>query len=190
MFFYARSAANRTACSGSAYGLGFALLTYHDSQGHFPSPVIYDDNGKALHSWRTELLRIVYPQYVAGYDFDAPWDSAQNLQFAAENVPPWFHCPSDSSTSMTSYVLLVGEHCLFKNTRDQPKIDDISQEATLLMEVADSKILWSEPKDAECNDQGCLPSCGLHAAKPVAHRGRAVAVMISGSGDIRLQRGE
>jgi len=185
-----RAAANRATCSGQATELAWHLVHYHNVQGHFPSPVIRDRNGLAMHSWRTELFRVTAPENVSGYNFDEPWDSEQNLMFATHHVPTCIHCYCDSTESNTSYVLVVGKDCFFKGDTHQPTLVEIADEVTLLIEANDSGILWTEPRDARCNSSQCQPSYSTDAASVGTHREGRIAVIVNRAGKIRYVRSE
>jgi hypothetical protein len=142
-----------------------------------------------MHSWRTEIFRIIQPEQVRGYNFDEPWDSEQNILFAKRHIPPWFHCQSDSTASSTSYVLLIGKNCLFKEESYQPTLDDVADEATLLVESPNSGMLWTEPRDADCTDPECGPSCGTDGFGPSGHPdGESVAIIVNRGGELRHVR--
>jgi hypothetical protein len=174
----ARDAAEGSVCHSHAYQWAFWLTNYHEATGHFPPPVIRDAQGRAMHSWRTEVLRIVNQgENVRGYNFDEPWNSQQNLLFAKQNTN-WVHCPSDSTESNTSYVLLIGKNCLFKDETYEPTLAEITGTVPLVVEVSDSGILWTEPRDAHCDSPVCGTACDGVAAFSIVHpQGRRVVTV-------------
>ena len=69
--------------------LGIAMHSYHDVYGHFPADIL-DKNGKAILSWRVEMLP--YIEQDALYktiDRTKPWDDAANKKIA-EQLPEVF----------------------------------------------------------------------------------------------------
>ena len=110
---HGRAAANRAMCTGNARQLALYLLSYHKEKGHFPSPVIRDQNGLAMHSWRTELFRVVAPSEVQGYSFDEPWDSEHNKKLIPL-MPSVFQNPNlPSGDFKTNYLAVSGKGTLF-----------------------------------------------------------------------------
>ena len=73
-------------CEGLKYLAGSAL-NYRDTHGRFPPPVVFDRDGRRMHSWRVLLLPYVQATaFAAAYDFESPWDSPANAKVAAGGV--------------------------------------------------------------------------------------------------------
>lgn len=65
--------------------LGLAMHNYHDVNGRFPAPAVYDKNGKALLSWRVLLLPYLEQDHLyRRFKLDEPWDGPHNRQLLAQ----------------------------------------------------------------------------------------------------------
>jgi len=137
-------------CSGRLKTIGLALDNYHDEYGTFPPAYIASDDGTPMHSWRVLLLPYLHCHNLyMKYRFDEPWNSPHNLQLA--EPLDVFKCPSqsDEPSSMTNYLAVIGERTCWPGERSRSKeeITDGLGNTIQLVEVADSGILWSEPRD-------------------------------------------
>lgn len=138
----AREAERRQQCVYKIRGLGLALGNYHDVYGCFPPPYVADANGRPMHSWRVAIIPfLLSSDFHRKYDFNAPWDSPANFALARTWCTSFnpFVCPSAHQTpdeGFTSYVMIVGPD-------GRPERND----TILVAEIADSDILWSEPRD-------------------------------------------
>jgi len=140
----------KTRCSIKMRHIGIALQTYHDEYGQFPPAYVADENGTPMHSWRVLLLPYLdYPGLYLKFQFDEPWNSPHNLQLA--EPLDVFKCPSqsDEPSTMTNYLAVVGERTCWPGAKSRSKeeIADGPINTVQLIEVADSDILWSEPRD-------------------------------------------
>jgi prepilin-type processing-associated H-X9-DG protein len=146
-----REAARRTTCTNNLKQIGLALHNYHASFGSFPPAYIPDADGRPLVSWRVLILPFLEEQELYDeYKLDEPWDSPHNLALA-HRMPPYFACPSDPDAmgQYTSYVANAGPNRMFQapepiQLRD---ITDGMSNTIAVMEAADSKIVWTEPRD-------------------------------------------
>lgn len=91
--FISLAAASIPSCGGpsanceSLEDLGLALNNYKDTHGVFPPPVVFDRDGRRMHSWR--VLTLPYLQATAfygAYDLESPWDGPANAKLAAGGV--------------------------------------------------------------------------------------------------------
>lgn len=86
------------------------------------------------------------------YDFAQPWDSAANRNLATKFQPPTFVCPSanqPSRSGLTNYVMVVGPKAAMHDG-EWTSLDNITGElanTVVVVEIADSDIFWSEPRD-------------------------------------------
>jgi prepilin-type processing-associated H-X9-DG protein len=145
----AREAANRQSCSNNLKQLVIALHNYHDTYLCFP-PARYDDaNGKPMHSWRV----LIHPFLVASplydqYSFAEPWNGPNNAKLLGQfNFP--FTCHSNGKPGYTNYVAIVGPGTIWPDGK-QTAISDIldgTSNTLMVVEIADSDILWMEPRD-------------------------------------------
>lgn len=150
-----RDRALRAACNDNLKQIGLALNIYHDIHGCFPPPFIADTDGKPMHSWRRLLLDYldIPPQgIVMPVDLGEPWDSPKNLA-AAKRVPSCYGCPTNKNwaSGFTNYVMIVGSQTAARPHGNVSR-DDISDgldRTIIVAEIADSDILWTEPRDLD-----------------------------------------
>ncbi|GEM_PF-762743 len=153
LYVLARSAREDVIAStavGPLKQLGLALHNYCDVYGTFPPANLVDEEGRPIHSWRALILPFVgqlelYDQY----RFDEPWDGPNNSQLL-DRMPRTFHMPSElPSSSRTNIVAIVGQSTAFPGARATHFRDfhDGIDNTILLAEIADSDILWLEPRD-------------------------------------------
>jgi prepilin-type processing-associated H-X9-DG protein len=144
--------ARRSQCCNNLKQIGIALHNYHDTYGSFPPAYIADDEGRPIHSWRVLLLPFLENEALyEQYRFDEPWNGPNNIKLV-EKMPTIFQCPSNRSeekTHTTNYVVVVGPHTVWpgEETVRFKDITDGTSNAWLVVEVADSGITWSEPRD-------------------------------------------
>lgn len=145
----ATGAARRSACRQSLKQLGLALHNYHATWGSFPPAYIADKNGRPMHSWRVLILpQLERPDLYSRYRFDEPWDGPNNQKLHAEIVEE-LHCPSDGASANASYLAIVGPGAAWPGAESRSLSDftDDASQTILVTEVADSGILWCEPRD-------------------------------------------
>ena len=156
----AREAARRSECKGDLFYLGFALRNYHERYNCFPPPYIADADGRPMHSWRVLLLPFMDKADVFNeYRFDEPWDGPNNRKLGARitysEIHSPFHCYSDEPASgrpdplMTSYLAVVGPDMAWQDGKCMTlaEITDDHDSTLLLVEVANSGVHWTEPRD-------------------------------------------
>jgi hypothetical protein len=115
-----------------------------------------------MHSWRVLIL----PYFTSWgvdfyYDRNEPWDSPRNRKALVE-LPKPYRCPTaqawTSQSTTTNYVAVVGRtrHA----AASQKNLDSQQQKADtfLIVEMANSEIQWSEPKDIYLDDLSALRS--------------------------------
>jgi hypothetical protein len=73
--------------------LSVAVLNYKDSNKHFPPPVILDENGRRMHSWRVLTLpHIEATTFYGQYDLYTAWDDPHNAELThrpkSKEAPP------------------------------------------------------------------------------------------------------
>lgn len=140
------------------------LRAYEAQYGSLPPPYTVDANGKKMHSWRVLILPFLGGD-IGGpiqYNFAEPWDSQNNLRFAAQ-IPDVFSCsldPASKTLGETSYVVVIGPRTAFRDqtanadeetkAKERVKLSDISDgpgNTLLVVEYHRSGIVWTEPKD-------------------------------------------
>jgi len=81
-----KGASKRMTCTFNLKVFGLSMYGYHDKHKTLPSAQILGTNGKALHSWRMQLLPFLEKQNL--YErlrFDEPWDSEHNMSLDLQN---------------------------------------------------------------------------------------------------------
>ena len=147
----AQAAARKSHCNGNLCFLGLAMLEYHEKYGHFPPAFVADKDGRPMHSWRALLLEFTEPRLFKAYNFSEPWNSNAN-QVVARQMPTPYACPENvagRAAGFTNYVVVVGKNTLFPEAHTT-KLKDVPSDpgrTILLVEIADSDILWLEPRD-------------------------------------------
>jgi prepilin-type processing-associated H-X9-DG protein len=147
----------RAPCVNNQKQITLALFGYEAEKGYFPPAFVADKNGKPMHSWRVLLLpyldrRDLYEQY----DFSEPWNGPHN-RLLADKMPPVFACPANrDAPNCTSYAMLVGPHAFSPGPRGRT-LDEIStvdgtSNTLMLVEAAEAKINWLEPRDLNVDE--------------------------------------
>lgn len=144
-----REATRRTSCKNNLKQLGLALHNYQQHHKCFPPAVVYDDNGKPMHSWRVLILPFLegYDTPYEQYDFNEPWDGPNNIKLL-EQRPYCFACLSDELASSdydtsTSYIAFVGPGTIWSDKDVNPA----NRRSVMLIETSGSDVKWTEPRD-------------------------------------------
>lgn len=151
----------RASCTHTLLTIGVALHQYHDDYGCFPPPCVASSNGAPMHSWRVLIAPYLQdPRWATGflnqYDMSQPWNSPGNL-VAARGV----HCPyvcrsaeQPSPAEFTNYVLIVGKQAASDDVQSMTldQITDGPANTVIVAEIANSDILWTEPRDLNIDD--------------------------------------
>jgi hypothetical protein len=151
-----RDAARRAQCTNNLKQIFLALEDYQQVNGCFPPAYIADKNDKPMHSWRVLILPYLQrSDLYQDYDFGEPWDGPTNKKLLA-NRPAEYACPSDRSTrtpgaTQTSYVAVVGSNAAWAGEKPR-KHGSVNfpggmSNTVMLVEVANSGIRWTEPRD-------------------------------------------
>jgi prepilin-type processing-associated H-X9-DG protein len=158
----ARESGRRAQCMNNLRNIGLALLNYEAINKCFPPAYLADKNGKLMHSWRVLILpylerKDMYEQYT----FNEPWDGPNNRKLLAHR-PNIFACPGDinaweGDAKTTSYVAVVGKNALWR-AENPRSLNDVcaskggASGTVMLVEVANSGINWTEPRDFSLDD--------------------------------------
>jgi type II secretory pathway pseudopilin PulG len=87
-----RLAAARTQCTNNLKQIGLAMYAYHDEHKQLPPAVVYDQNGKALYSWRVLLLPYLEQENLyRQFNLTEPWDSPTNIKLLQQTPPVYLH---------------------------------------------------------------------------------------------------
>lgn len=149
-------------CLANARALVLAMRAYHDDFGCFPPASLPGKDGRPAHSWRVLILPYLDSHPVHdperlqrlydSYDFDEPWDGPNNRKLADELVEV-FVCPfvKPSQPLRTSYVVVTGKGTAFEDGKhiSLAAITDDHDATILVVEIRDSDIAWTEPRDLE-----------------------------------------
>ncbi len=159
-----REAAREMDCVGHLKQYGLGLHNYVTVFGCFPPAYTTDLPGNPIQSWRVAPLH-TWPEHdlYGKYDFNVPWNHANNAGLLNYDTPGFFlWCPSGDgrSTKMTDYVAVVGTQTAWPGNRGlkRSEITDDPSSTILVLEVADSRIHWMEPKDPTLDE---ILACGL-----------------------------
>jgi len=178
------TASRRTQCKNNLKQLALALHNYHDEYGCFPPAYVADKHGRPMHSWRVLLLPFLeFKPVYERYRFDEPWDGPHNRELASLQMN-LFRCPADEGPGAnTSYLVVVGPKTVFPGTKTV-KISEINggtSNTILLVEVVNSGIKWTEPRDLSDVEaiRGINPKSGFGISSH--HEGGAQITFVDGS---------
>jgi hypothetical protein len=143
----------RSSCQNNLKQIALAMHNYAHRYGALPPAYVADSQGKPVHSWRVLLLPFLGEEELyKRYSFDEPWDGLNNCKLHKEIIRG-YQCLSDTGpradSTMTSYVVVTGEHTAFPGARSV-KFSDFRRpldDSLLIVEVANSGIHWIEPRD-------------------------------------------
>jgi prepilin-type processing-associated H-X9-DG protein len=172
----AQVANNRTVSTNNMKQIVLAFHNYHDTRGHFPTPVVYGGaSGKVPHSWRVAILPYIEQQDLYNrYNFDEPWDGPDNRKLL-DQMPAIYSYPlptgGPSSHTHTSYYVLTGEHTALgallgapsgKTAPAGPSVASITDGTsnTILVVEARRNVPWTKPEDIPFDPNGPLPELG------------------------------
>lgn len=145
----------RQDCSRQLHKIGVAVQNYYDEYGVYPPAIAYDSGGRPMHSWRVLILPHLgqaEEKLYKRYRLDEPWDGPNNRALADE-MPRVFACPVDPGAvdAHTSYLALVdtatGQFAAQPPAPNATTPNPTAPVDKLVVEVAESGVLWIEPKD-------------------------------------------
>ncbi len=149
----------KAQCKNRLMQITLALGNYHDTYRSFPPACMTDSNGKAMHSWRVLLLPFLEEKKLyEQYDFSQPWDSADNQRLLTQrsSIADNYACPKGQGKAgnFTNYLAVVGAETAWPGTRPVTlkEITDGPKNTIIIVEVADSDIQWTEPRDLSIED--------------------------------------
>jgi hypothetical protein len=152
----ARFAARETQEMNNLRMLALAFHNYTDVHNRFPSN-IYDVNGKALLSWRVQLLPYLEQDALyRQFHLDEPWDSPHNRPLL-EMMPPIFQSPaSPLPPGRTRFVAFVHDESLFPGDKRLGFADVTDGTSNTLMFVQagrEAAVEWTRPDDLSFNQE-------------------------------------
>jgi hypothetical protein len=159
LFAPARQSGTRDVCFSNMRRVSLALKNYADEHGgQLPPAYVADVNGRPMHSWRVLILPYLGEKEQAlfdRYNFDEPWNGPDNSRLA-ESIPEIYQCPPDlghrnEPRPWTRVAVVVGSHTLWPGAESGSlvEIPDGANDTLLLVEVANSGIHWTEPRDLQ-----------------------------------------
>ncbi len=183
--------ARRSQCCNNLKQIGLALHNYHDRYHSFPPAYVADVTGRPIHSWRVLLLPFLEQERLYDcYRFDEPWDGPHNIQLV-KDMPAVFRCPSDQTRegTCTSYVAVIGPETAWPGERTVSFSDivDGTSNTWLVVEVADSGIAWSEPRDLHVLQMA--PEINAPAGQGVSSKHPGGAQVLFADGSVRFMAG-
>ena len=181
-----RAVSQKHACDSNLARIGLALQAYETEHGTLPPAYIADKDGKPMHSWRVLLLpyleqHSLYHQY----DFNSPWDSAQNQALAAK-MPAVYACPADSDagpSDETSYLVVTGAGTLFPGAKpaSTSQVRDDLASTIAVVEAPVSGVNWLNPKDLKVDNMLFEINGGFGREVGSFHEGGAHVLMADGT---------
>ncbi|MGL4554893.1 MAG: DUF1559 domain-containing protein [Gemmataceae bacterium] len=159
----AREMATRAQAANNLKQIGIAMHNYHNTNGTFPPPAVYDADGKALLSWRVLILPYVEQDALyREFRLDEPWDSPHNRKLVAK-VPPPYVSPQGKPSAVggTFYQGIHGNGAFFDGKRGLRLIEITDGSSNTLMVVeASADVPWTKPGDLPFGADGKLPKVG------------------------------
>jgi len=159
----------RAVSKANLQRIAAALYAYHDQYSSFPPAYVLGPDGERHHSWRVLLLPFLgQEELYRQYDFGEPWNGPRN-QALTGKMPDFYASPASplSHQGVTNYLAVVGRATAWPE-QYSARIQDIhdgTSNTILLVESADSEILWLEPRDLPHREALQLLQPGNDAAK-------------------------
>lgn len=152
----ARTAARASQCLCGPGCFALLLRNDFDRTGKPRPAATRDASGRPMHSWRTLVWATQFPIVDPPYNFDLAWDDPANRP-AAVKAPNEFVCPNsqDFPGASTNFAAIVdGDEC---------SLDLIASPGgtgpwALVVEVPNSTIRWTEPRDVSPSQIANYPS--------------------------------
>jgi len=170
----------RNQCGNNLKLIGMALRGYHEVYGCFPAPYSVDDSGRPLHSWRVaiEPFRARSTIFQSSFDFTLSWSHPKNLKVSTPIADYGFTCPASRSppgSGFTNYVMVVGQkrRAQVRNTEENP-------DAIFVVEIADSNIHWTEPRDLNFDEMSFRVNDYSEPSISSRHRHGAMVIYADG----------
>ena len=183
----ARQAAGRAQSLNNLRMIGVAMHQYHALHGTFPPAYTLDEKERRVASWRTLILPYLEQQGLYDMiDTDKLWDDPTNAR--ARNVElSIFRSPRDDGSDpfMTNYLAITGEGAMLPGAAptNMADIRDGTSNTIMVVEVFNSDIEWSEPRDLNIDDIRRVQDGADPDAINVIPEGGAV---LFGDGSVRL----
>jgi Protein of unknown function (DUF1559) len=132
--------------------LALATHNFLDAHGRFPAQAIYDKNGRALLSWRVQLLPFLGEnELYKEFHLDEAWDSEHNQKLIAR-IPALFRTPELLSRDREKTTMLgpVGKRAFFQGKQGLTirDITDGTSNTIMILEATPADaVIWTKPDD-------------------------------------------
>jgi hypothetical protein len=143
----------RHGCFENVRQITLALLQYESQYKCFPPAYVTDKKGHPMHSWRTLILPYLgLDDLYEAYDFSEAWNGPHNSALV-KRCPKVFQCPwgKNPISGATNYVAVVGSGTAWPGVEsvgiDYIANHDGASNTLLVVEVGESDIPWTEPRD-------------------------------------------
>jgi hypothetical protein len=133
----------QSMCYSSLNNISLSMYGYSKGHGRFPRPFEVDEHGEKKHSWRAVIAPSLpqdYPAPTESYDFQQRWNGPGNSKFSSR-VPGFLQCPSRSLENPH------GSPFVMINDFGDTPIDQIPDNAVLVLEAWDANHDWLDPRD-------------------------------------------
>ena len=137
--------------------IALALNNYAADHGRYPPPVVRDDVGRPMHSWRVMLLPYLGEDELYNqYNRSLPWDHEENLSLQWSMPAVYAHPDPGSATGYTyesSYFLITGVGTLFPPGGPLSPEDVVDSPGQTILVAEGSPVIasgcWMEPIDLD-----------------------------------------
>jgi len=156
---HARRSVQESACRGKLFFIGVHVLQHELTHHATPPPTANNATAPPTHSWRTVLHARMNASFADRYNFEEPWDSPSNMRVAVE-TPSYFVCDNNRLAiggfgGFANYAAVVDGALGALKPFD---LELSNEEASiLLVEIPDSDIFWTEPRDISPREIAALP---------------------------------
>ncbi|HCO27217.1 MAG TPA: hypothetical protein DIT97_31000 [Gimesia maris] len=141
--------------------IGLALHQYQADYGCLPPPVVKNEQGVAIHSWRALLLPYLKAAHHLknrrlDYHFNAPWNSPHNQELAAKNRDlyqlDWQ--PQTGPRRRSRLVAVVDDSTFWSDSSDCHQVPESNtrEQNILLIEIPGNAPSWNTPADITLED--------------------------------------
>jgi hypothetical protein len=128
--------------------IAIAWHNFESANGHLPSNQL-DDKGKALLSWRVQILPYIeQDQLYKQFKLDEPWDSEHNKKLIDKMPKLFAPVRGKADAGMTFYQSFVGKNAVIKPGQKTMlgTIPDGTSNTFMAAEAA-KPVIWTKPDD-------------------------------------------
>lgn len=144
--------------------IAYAMEQYRQKHGHLLAHAVYGPDGKALYSWRVELLPFLEQESLyKEFRLDEPWDSPENLKLLPR-MPSIYRSRCHEvreGNSETHIQVFVGPGAAFEGTRGLSLERDLpDSDGTILVVETFEPVPWTKPVDIPFGPDQAFPTLG------------------------------